>query len=164
MRSSFMTSSFMTYRAVACFLFLTLLTAASAKDKFQRPGPVHLDRDGEKWAESTLKKLSLEEKVGQVFMIRVRAEFLNVASPDYIELRDAIRKYHIGSIVMTVRADGAFVYRNEPYEAANLLNRLQSESRLPLLVAADFERGLAMRLNGTTVFPHAMALGAAGQL
>ena len=159
-----MTSSFMTYRAVACFLFLTLLTAASAKDKFQRPGPVHLDRDGEKWAESTLKKLSLEEKVGQLFMIRVRAEFLNVASPDYLELRDTIRKYHIGSIVMTVRADGAFVYRNEPYEAANLLNRLQSESRLPLLVAADFERGLAMRLNGTTVFPHAMAFGAAGQL
>jgi beta-N-acetylhexosaminidase len=33
-----------------------------------------------------------------------------------------------------------------------------------LLFAADFERGLTMRLNGPTVFPHAMAFGAAGKL
>jgi beta-N-acetylhexosaminidase len=46
-----------------------------------------------------------------------------------------------------------------------LLNRLQGESRLPLLVAGDFERGvLPAHLFGTTVFPHAMAFGAAGNL
>ena len=53
-----------------------------AKEKYQHAGPIHLDRGGEKWAEKTLRKLSLEEKVGQLFMVWVRADFLNANSPD----------------------------------------------------------------------------------
>jgi len=134
------------------------------KEKYQQPGPIHLDRDGEKWAERTLSKLSPEEKVGQLFMISVLAEFLNINSPEYLQLRDSMRKYHIGSFVMTVRWDPPFLYRNQPCEAAALLNRLQRDSKLPLLIAADFERGVTMRLHGATEFPHAMAFGAAGKL
>jgi beta-N-acetylhexosaminidase len=89
---------------------------------------------------------------------------LNVDSPEYLQLRDSINKYHVGSFAMTVRAEGPFLYRNQPYEAAVLLNRLQQDSKLPLLIAADFERGVSMRLYGATVFPHAMAFGAAGKL
>ena len=140
-----------------------LSTFAFAKDKFQQPGPIHLNRDGEKWAEKTLRKMSSEEKVGQLFMIWVRAEFLNVSSPEYLELRDTMQKYHIGSFAMTVRWEPPFLYRNQPYEAAELLNRLQKDSKLPLLFAADFERGITMRLHGGTTFPHAMAFGAAGK-
>jgi beta-N-acetylhexosaminidase len=147
-------------------LILTSATAASAKDKekFQHPGPVHLTSAGEKWAEKTLRKLTLEEKIGQVFMIWCRASFLNVENPEYLQLRDAMQKYHVGSFAMTVHVDGPFLLRSEPYEAAELLNRLQSDSKLPLLFAADFERGVSMRLMGTTVFPHAMAFGADGNL
>jgi len=123
-----------------------------------------LDRDGEKWAEKTLRKLSLEEKVGQVFMIWVRADFLNLNNPAYLELLDSMHKYHIGGYAMTVRWEPPFLYRSEPYEAAELLNRMQEQSRLPLLVAADFERGVTMRLHGATTFPHAMSFGAAGKL
>jgi beta-N-acetylhexosaminidase len=97
-------------------------------------------------------------------MIWVRAEFLNVNSPEYLDLRDNMRKYHIGSFAMTVRWDPPFLYRNQPYEAAELLNRLQQDSKLPLLIAADFERGVTMRLHGATGFPHAMAFGATGKL
>jgi len=143
---------------------LLLTTFAFAKDKYQRPGPIHLDRDGEKWAEKTLRKLTLEEKVGQVFMIWCRASFLNVENPEYLQLRDALQKYHVGSFAMTVHVDGPYLLRSEPYEAAELLNRLQSDSKLPLLFAADFERGVSMRLMGTTVFPHAMAFGADGKM
>lgn len=153
-------------RAVT-FLLLALLmatAAASAKDKYQRPGPIHLTRSGERWAEKTLRKLSVEEKVGQVFMIWCRAGFLNVENPEYLQLRDAMRKYNVGSFAMTVHVDGPYLLRSEPYEAAELLNRLQSESKLPLLFAADFERGVSMRLMGTTVFPHAMAFGGDGKL
>ncbi len=64
---------------------------------------------------------------------------------------------------MTVPVDGPFLIKSEPYEAAMLLNHLQQDSKLPLLFAADFERGLTMRLNGPTIFPHAMAFGAAGK-
>jgi beta-N-acetylhexosaminidase len=136
---------------------------AVAKEKYQQPGPIHLDRDGEKWAEKTWRKLSVEEKVGQLFMVWVRAEFLNVGSPEYLELQENLKKYHLGGFVMTVRWDPPFLYRNQPFEAAELLNRLQQDSKLPLLVAADFERGVSMRLHGATVFPHAMAFGAAGK-
>jgi len=148
------------------FLLLTLVltTSASAKDKYQRPGPVRLTRDGEKWAEKTLHKLTLEEKVGQVFMIWCRASFLNVDNPEYLQWREEMQKYHVGAFAMTVHVDGPYLLRSEPYEAAELLNRLQSESKLPLLFAADFERGVSMRLLGTTVFPHAMAFGGDGKV
>jgi beta-N-acetylhexosaminidase len=140
-----------------------LITVCFAKDKYQKPGPLHLDRNGEKWAEKTLRKMSSEEKVGQLFMIWVRARFLNINNPDYLQLRDTIRRDHIGSLAMTVPVDGALLIKSEPYEAAMLLNQLQRDSKLPLLIAADFERGVSMRLMGTTVFPHAMAFGAAGR-
>jgi len=145
-------------------LTLVLTTAASAKDKYQRPGPVRLTRDGDKWAEKTLRKLTLEEKVGQVFMVWCRASFLNVDNPEYLQWREEMQKYHVGSFAMTVHVDGPYLLRSEPYEAAELLNRLQSESKLPLLFAADFERGVSMRLLGTTVFPHAMAFGGDGKI
>jgi beta-N-acetylhexosaminidase len=141
---------------LVCFSF--------AKERYQQPGPIHLDREGEKWAEKTLHKLSTEEKVGQLFNVFVRAQFLNVDAPEYLQLRDSMRKYHLGGFTMTVRWDPPFLYRNQPYEAAELLNRLQQDSRLPLLIAADFERGVTMRLHGATDFPHAMAFGAAGKL
>jgi beta-N-acetylhexosaminidase len=139
------------------------LATSFAKDHYQRGGPIHLDRAGEKWAEKTLHKLSTQEKVGQLFMVWVRAQFLNQDSETYAQLREAIDKYHVGSFAMTVPVDGPFLIKSEPYEAAMLLNRLQQDSKLPLLFAADFERGLTMRLNGPTIFPHAMAFGAAGK-
>ena len=153
-------------RRVLAFLVsaLILLSSAFAKEKYQHPGPMHLNRDGEKWAEKTLRKLSVEEKIGQVFMIWCRASFLNVEGPEYLQLLENMQKYHVGSFAMTVHVDGPYLLRSEPYEAAELLNRLQSESKLPLLFAADFERGVSMRLMGTTVFPHAMAFAADGKL
>ena len=148
--------------AFCAILVLALLTPAFPRDKFQHAGPIHLNKDGEKWAEKTLRKLSPEEKVGQLFMIWCRAGFLNFRNPEYLKLREAMQKYHVGSFAMTVHVDGPFLLRSEPFEAADLLNRLQKDSKLPLLFAADFERGPSMRLLGTSVFPHAMAFGAAG--
>jgi beta-N-acetylhexosaminidase len=141
-----------------------LACSCLAAEKYQQPGPIHLDRAGEKWAEQTLHKLSTEEKVGQLFVVWVRAKFLNVDSPEYLQLRDSIHKYHLGGLTMTVPWDPPFLYRSQPYEAAELLNRLQQDSKLPLVIAADFERGVTMRLHGATEFPHAMAFGAAGKL
>ena len=56
------------------------------------------------------------------------------------------------------------LYKNEPLEAAMVTNQLQRDSEFPLIFAADFERGLGMRLNGVTGFPHAMAFGATGNV
>jgi beta-N-acetylhexosaminidase len=133
-----------------------------SKDKSTPVRSIHLDKAGKKWADKTLRKMSPEEKVGQLFSIWTRVQFLNDADPIFIQLSDSIRKYHVGSVVMSVPVDGPLLLRNQPYVAAELLNRLQKASKLPLIVAADFERGLSMRLYGTTVFPHAMAFSATG--
>jgi len=139
-------------------------TGAVAKDipkgRFQQPGSIHLDRAGRAWVERNVHRMTLEEKVGQLFMIWVKVQFMNEGDPIWLQLRDNVRKYHIGSLGMTVPADGPMVFKNQPYEAAGLLNRLQADSKFPLIFAADFERGVSMRLNGATVFPHAMAFGA----
>jgi beta-N-acetylhexosaminidase len=145
-------------------IIFILSTGSYAKDKYQRPGPIHLDRDREKWAEKTLRKMSLEEKVGQLFMIWTRARFYNLQDPDLLQLEQTIQRDHIGSLAMTVPLDGPFLIKTGPYEAAMALNELQQQSKLPLIIAADFERGVSMRLDGTTIFPHAMAFGAAGKL
>jgi beta-N-acetylhexosaminidase len=147
----------------AIFLILTLTLSAFAKEKHSQPTPLKPTRD-DKWAEKTLRKLTVEEKIGQVFMIWCRASFLNVESPEYLQWLEAMQKYHVGSFTMSVHVDGPFLLRTEPYEVAELLNRLQRKSKLPLLFAADFERGVSMRLLGTTIFPHAMAFGADGNL
>ncbi|AXC10336.1 Beta-hexosaminidase [Acidisarcina polymorpha] len=126
--------------------------------------PVQLDHKGERWAAATLRKMSLEEKIGQLIMPWARIEFMNVNSPDYLLLQDEMRKYHVGGFGVTVFTDGGALLKSEPLEAAALTNGLQQESKYPLLFAADFERGLAMRLNGATSFPAAMAFGAAADV
>ena len=115
-------------------LIALLLVAAlcagkdKSKERYQQVGPIHLDNSGRKWAEKTLRKMSPEEKIGQLFGIKVLAQFLNDADPKWIQLRDSVRKYHIGSLVMTVPVDGPVLLRSQPYVAAELLNRLQRSS------------------------------------
>jgi beta-N-acetylhexosaminidase len=150
-------------RSLSAFFVFLLILPAFPKTKYQ-PLPVHLDRNAEKWAEKTLKKLTLDEKVGQLFMIWTRAQFVNVNSPEYAQVRDTMNKYDVGSFAMSVPYDPPFLYKSGPYEAAELLNQLQRDSKLPLLMAADFELGLSNRLNGATAFPNAMAIGATGRL
>lgn len=156
--------------APGAMLFICLLLSmnmakfAHAIDRSQTPGRVHLDKQGERWARASLKKMSLEQKIGQMFMIWSQARLMNVDSPEYIRLRDAMHKYHLGGFGMTVGFEDGFLHKNEPLEAALVANQLQKESPFPLLVAADFERGLGFRLNDVTSFPYAMAFGAAGNV
>jgi len=139
----------------SCVAFSTALTLFAAP-------PVHLDRKGEHWADATLRKMSLEEKIGQMIMPWAHIEFMNVKDPDYLLLQDEMRRYHVGGFGVTVFTDAGSLLKSEPLEAAALTNGLQKDSKYPLLFAADFERGLSMRLNGATAFPAAMAFGAAG--
>ena len=143
---------------------LAMPTIAHAADHFQKPTPVHLDKKGEKWAREWLKKMSLEQKIGQMFMIWAQARFLNVDSPEYTRLRDTMHKYHLGGFGLTVGYEDGLLYKNEPLEAAMLINQLQADSEFPLIIGADFERGLGFRLNDVTGFPHPMAFGATGDV
>lgn len=143
---------------VGPLLCATLLSGFSAG----AASKIHLDRKGERWAAQTLHKMSLEEKIGQMIMVWAKVKFLNVQSPEIVQLRDEMTKYHVGGFGVTVDVGDGQLIKSEPLEAAALTNLLQKQSKYPLIFAADFERGLSMRLNGATAFPAAMAFGAAG--
>ena len=150
--------------ALAIVLFLLSGPPELSLAKGPLPSKHRLQADEREWAQTTLDSLSLEEKVGQLFMIRLQVQLLQRNS-EYLRLRDNIRKYHVGSLAMSAPRGGRFLHRDRRYETVMRLNRLQADSKLPLLVAGDFEQGvLPARLFGTTVFPHAMAFGAAGKL
>ncbi len=145
------------YLAVLIPLILCAVSAVS-----QNAPALRHDRSVDKWADKTLRKMSLEEKVGQMFVVWARVQFLNINNPEYAHLRDEIQKYHVGGFGLTVPVEGPTLAKSLPLEAAVMTNELQRDSKLPLFIAADFERGLSMRLNGATAFPHAMAFGATG--
>ncbi len=143
---------------------LILLVLAGGATASPAPAKKSADTDptGVHWADRTLRKMSLEEKVGQLFMVWARVEFMNPSGPDYDRLRDEMRTYHLGSFGITASVESGLLVKDSPLDAAALTNQLQRDSPLPLLFAADFERGLPMRFHGGTGFPHAMAIGATG--
>ncbi|PYV18905.1 MAG: hypothetical protein DMG07_02970 [Acidobacteria bacterium] len=105
------------------------------------------------WAGRTLSTLSLREKIGQLVQIRLPGKFLNRRSREFLEILDQIRRNQVGGLIL---------FAGNVYESAILLNDLQRESKLPLIVAADFERGASFRIADTTSFPWTMAVGATG--
>jgi len=116
---------------------------------------------GRIWVENTLKSLTLEEKVGQMLQVRYYFDYTSFDSPDYKLIREELRNYHIGSVVCGMHFDNSGPIRNSALEAAKVANQLQTDSKLPLLLAADLERGVASRLYDVPAFPWPMAFGAA---
>src|ERR1700733_4891100 len=127
---------------VFLFAAFTLLgSAAEPREQSKQALARHVEPVDDGWAERTLKNLSLEEKVGQLFMIRMRVELLHETSPSYFELRNNIRKYHIGSLAMSAPPQGRARDSCRRQEVVTLLNHVQEESKLPLLGAGGFGRG-----------------------
>src|SRR5882724_3555630 len=148
-------------RALRAVLFVLVLSVGgSATERYSKPGPVQLTKEGRRWAALTLKKLSLEEKVGQMLNIRYYTDFQNFNSDAYGQFRDELKAYHVGSVTLTVHSDAPGLRKNPPLEVAAMANQLQRDSRLPLLISADLERGLAFRVSFTPAFPDVMAFGA----
>jgi beta-N-acetylhexosaminidase len=151
-------------RQLGIRLLFAALLVGSLQAEGESARSIHLDRRGEHWAQKTLHRMSLEEKVGQMIMVWAKVQFFNTDSTEYMQLREEMAKYHVGGFGVSVPSEGGLLFKSEPLEAAALTNRLQRDSKYPLIFAADFERGLAMRLNGATAFPAAMAFGASGDV
>jgi len=127
------------------------------------PSPAKLSPAAERWVAHTLKKMSLDEKIGQVFAVWAYGSFLSTESPAYRELLRDVEEKHIGSFAIQTQASPLGIERSQVYPTAVLVNTLQSHAKIPLLVAADFERGTSMRVEEGTSFPHAMAVAATGR-
>ncbi len=102
----------------------------------------------QKWVDSVYGNMSLQEKVGQLFMA---ATFSSDPKSKTDEIKDLINNQYIGGIIFS---------KGGPKRQAKLNNEFQELSKTPLLVGMDAEWGLAMRLDSTYAYPWNMTLGA----
>ncbi|MBU8893700.1 MAG: serine hydrolase [Bacteroidales bacterium] len=100
------------------------------------------------WVDSVMKKMSLEDKIAQLFMV---AAYSNKDQKHINEITYLINKYKIGGLIF---------FQGGPGRQAKLTNYYQSKSKIPLLIAIDGEWGLGMRLDSTISYPRQMMLGA----
>ncbi len=95
--------------------------------------------------------MSLEERVGQLVMPRAPARFHNERDPEWRSLLALAASGQIGGVV---------VFAGNPEGTRNVTRALSEAANVPMLVAADYEWGSAMRTEGGIRFPPAMQAGA----
>ncbi|MCF2445391.1 serine hydrolase [Dyadobacter sp. CY345] len=100
------------------------------------------------WVDSTLSSLTLEQKIGQLFMV---ATFSNRDESTTRYIDRLIDEYHLGGLIF---------FQGGPVRQAQLTNHYQARSKVPLFIGIDGEWGLGMRLDSTISFPKQMVLGA----
>jgi len=113
------------------------------------------DAHSSEWVDSVLVTLSLEEKAGQLVLAELRPSKDQTVPVDtaWIDAESLVKEHQVGGFVLF---GGSFPGVIEKLES------LQASSSVPLLFAADFEKGAGQKITGTTKFPPVMALGAAG--
>src|SRR5437870_11088454 len=99
--------------------------------------------------------MTLDEKIGQLFVYVTPGPFMNEESPRYRELVRQVRENHVGGI--------HWATWSSVLETAFVNRRLQGLAKEPLLVSADLEAGVGMRFEDTTYWPWAMAVAATGE-
>jgi beta-N-acetylhexosaminidase len=119
-----------------------------------------------------ISRMSLEEKVGQLFVMRVYGH--SATAPDQADIdlnlkemgvrtaAELIAKYHVGGIIYFTWAHNT----RDPHQIADLSNGIQraglaQPTPVPLLISTDQEHGIVTRVGRpATLLPGAMALGA----
>src|ERR1041384_1241826 len=143
------------FSAILIVVLLALLALPVRSQPGVKPNAFKRDPSSKalKWANAQLRKMSLEEKVGQLISVGVNATFLNQDSDAYRALKHQIEDNKVGGIVL---------FRGPVYESVILVNRMQELARYPLLISADLEAGAGMRFDDTVNFPWNMAVAATG--
>ncbi|MEV5881802.1 glycoside hydrolase family 3 protein [Streptomyces sp. NPDC052020] len=145
-----------------------LAAAGTASARDARPVP------GDDGLRALLSRMTLEEKVGQLFVTRVYGH--SATAPDQADIdanlkelgvrtaAELIARYRVGGIIYFAWAHNT----RDPHQIAALSNGVQKASLglprgLPVLVSTDQEHGIVARVGEpATLFPGAMAVGAGG--
>ena len=99
------------------------------------------------WVESRLAKMTLKEKIGQLFIHTVP---LHDTEANRKNIRNAIKEYKIGGILFS---DGQVANQMK------LTNYAQELADIPLMITFDGEWGLNMRLKEIPAFPRNRVMG-----
>ncbi len=110
--------------------------------------PNHPIESQTKWVDSVYNQMTLDERIGQLFMV---AAYSNKDSVHTNAVEKLVTKYKIGGLIF---------FQGGPKRQARLTNRYQKKAKLPLFIGIDAEWGLAMRLDSVARFPWNMTLGA----
>ncbi len=131
-------------------LFVFLLFGALSNAFSQHIDPLYTaDYKAQiRWVDSIIDGMSLEEKIGQLFMVQA---YSNKDEKHEAFIKDMINTYHVGNLIFM---------QGTPEKQAALTNTYQELSKIPLLIGFDGEWGLDMRLKNTYRFPWNMTLGA----
>jgi beta-glucosidase-like glycosyl hydrolase len=133
------------------FLLACILISIYFPTIAQENNPLILKNDFQnqkKWVDSIYVTMSLEEKMGQLFMADI---FSSDPKAKTDKIKDLISNYHLGGVIFS---------KGGPVRQAKLNNEFQSLAKVPLMIGMDAEWGLAMRLDSTYAFPWNMTLGA----
>jgi Beta-glucosidase-related glycosidases len=169
-----------TRRAVLCLfllpfaIFMATRTRSqsrtvAAKPKSPAPqtraaGPLKpLSAAERQWVDASVRRMTVDEKVGQLLFTTFHGTFTSTESAEYQKLLHDVTDLHVGGFIVVTRMTPLGIEKSQTYPTAVLANQLQSKAKLPLLVGADFERGSAMRLDEGTSFPTQMAIAAGGE-
>jgi len=131
--------------------FFILVFSFSFAAFAQQLNPLHVANDLEnqkKWVDSVYGNMSLQEKVGQLFMVDI---FSSDPKSKTDKIDSLIKNQYIGGIIFS---------KGGPKRQAKLNNHYQKVSKTPLLIGMDAEWGLAMRLDSTFAYPWNMTLAA----
>lgn len=148
-------------RALLLLLLLLVMTprGRTQNKPGSKPGRPVADQ---KWVEKTLRGMSLRERLGQLLMVTYYGEFTSKESDAFKELLRQVEENHVGGFMLRTEREPLGIERGQIYPTAVLANELQEHAKIPLLVAADLERGTAMRIDEGTAFPFAMSVAATG--
>lgn len=103
------------------------------------------------WAEEILKKLTIDEKIGQLCALGI---YFPAARENFEQIKNIISQFKPGWVI--------FLGSGTIDEYCMYITELQKEAKIPLGVMLDGEWGINMRITDAIRFPRAMTLGAVG--
>jgi beta-N-acetylhexosaminidase len=107
-----------------------------------------------------MRTMTLRDEVAQLLVVPFSGRPLNPRTKAYRDFVKLVARDHVGGLILVNVTRGRLVDKAQPMDVAAFLNKMQRLTKVPLLVSGDLERGASMRLDATTVFPHAMAFTA----
>ncbi|MDE3195354.1 MAG: glycoside hydrolase family 3 C-terminal domain-containing protein [Acidobacteriota bacterium] len=128
---------------------------AKTKTAAAAPAP-----SGQAVARRWLNTLTIREKAAQLIVIPFTGHPMNTRSREYRKFVHLVGQEHVGGLILVNVVNSRTTAKADPLEVASFINRMQKLAKVPLIVSGDFERGASMRVDATTMFPHAMAFTA----
>src|SRR5581483_8294029 len=126
----------LTLSAIASLLMTRNVNRNSRKGDIRAAATSTLPSGAASWVKKTLKKMTLEEKLGQLMMIPFFGGFTPTDSEELRELLRQIEHNHIGGLMLATCPGPIGLLRSRAYPSAVLINLLQNKAKLPLLIAA----------------------------